>query len=69
MGGLAVGVAGDGAHRRGSGVAPVRAGGAAASPGSPAYWGAHSALEAGWDAKFWGAKFWGAKFWGTGAWQ
>jgi serine protease AprX len=35
----------------------------------PAYWGAQSAPEAGWDAKFWGAKFWGAKFWGTDLWQ
>ena len=35
----------------------------------PASFGAHSALEAGWDAKFWGAKFWGAKFWGTDSWQ
>src|SRR4051812_9099542 len=35
----------------------------------PTYWGARSALEAGWDAKFWGAKFWGAKFWGTSSWQ
>jgi serine protease AprX len=36
---------------------------------APDYWGARSAPEAGWDAKFWGAKFWGAKFWGTGLWQ
>jgi serine protease AprX len=35
----------------------------------PGYWGARSAPDAGWDAKFWGAKFWGAKFWGTGLWQ
>src|SRR4051812_12112000 len=35
----------------------------------PTYWGARSALAAGWDAKFWGAKFWGAKFWGTSSWQ
>jgi hypothetical protein len=35
----------------------------------PAYWGARSGPEAGWDAKFWGAKFWGAKFWGTELWQ
>ena len=36
---------------------------------APDYWGAQSAAEAGWDAKFWGAKFWGAKFWGAGLWQ
>jgi serine protease AprX len=35
----------------------------------PAYWGAPSAIAAGWDAKFWGAKFWGAKFWGASAWR
>jgi serine protease AprX len=35
----------------------------------PADWGASSAADAGWDAKFWGAKFWGAKFWGTDLWQ
>jgi serine protease AprX len=35
----------------------------------PWYWGARSAIAAGWDAKFWGAKFWGAKFWGTSSWQ
>jgi serine protease AprX len=33
------------------------------------YFGARSAAEAGWDAKYWGAKYWGAKYWGTGAWQ
>jgi hypothetical protein len=34
-----------------------------------AYFGARSAVDAGWDAKYWGAKYWGAKYWGTGAWQ
>jgi len=34
----------------------------------PGYWGAASAPDAGFDAKFWTAKFWTAKFW-TGEWQ
>jgi hypothetical protein len=34
----------------------------------PGYWGAASAADAGFDAKFWTAKFWTAKFW-TGEWQ
>jgi serine protease AprX len=34
----------------------------------PGYWGAASAPDAGFDAKFWTAKFWTAKFW-TGEWR
>ena len=58
------------AEIRGSGPAPAWTG-----PHAPlmaweaAYFGARSAAEAGWDAKYWGAKYWGAKYWGTGAWQ
>ena len=35
----------------------------------PSYWGATSALAAGFDAKAWGAKAWGAKAWGSVLWQ
>jgi serine protease AprX len=35
----------------------------------PSYWGAGSALAAGFDAKAWGAKAWGAKAWGTATWR
>ena len=58
------------AEIRGSGPAPRWTG-----PPAPlmaweaAYFGARSAVDAGWDAKYWGAKYWGAKYWGTGAWQ
>ena len=53
------------AEIRGSGPAPRWTG-----PPAPlmaweaAYFGARSAADAGWDAKYWGAKYWG-----TGAWQ
>jgi serine protease AprX len=33
-----------------------------------AYWGARSALQAGWDARYWGARYWGARYWGTALW-
>jgi len=33
------------------------------------YWGARSAVEAGWDARYWGARYWGARYWGTSEWR
>jgi len=55
---------------RGSAAAPAWTGPAAPLMAwEPAYFGARSPAEAGWDAKYWGAKYWGAKYWGTGAWQ
>ena len=34
----------------------------------PAYWGADTAVEAGWDARYWGARYWGARYWGASSW-
>ncbi|MEA2227875.1 MAG: serine protease AprX [Solirubrobacteraceae bacterium] len=34
----------------------------------PADWGARSALQAGWDARYWGARYWGARYWGARYW-
>jgi serine protease AprX len=58
------------AEIRGSGPAPPWTGAPAPLMAwEAAYFGARSAVDAGWDAKYWGAKYWGAKYWGTGAWQ